>query len=559
MNPTTDQPSQLSDEEKIAGAEYIRDTYLPIPHYFVKDMLGCETWSVQDQIVQSVFKNKYTAVKTCNAIGKSFIAARIVVAYLMLHPGSIVVTTAPTWRQVTDVLWREIGTAVKKSKLKLTDQQVNQAGLNIDTDWYAVGLSTKRPENFFGYHADNILVVVDEAGGVEEPIFKGVAAITPNVNARVLLIGNPTEPSGTFFDAFNKPELGYNCITVSAFDSPNFISTGIRDIETLLEKFTPPEGVKQSDWINQVNAELNKRMDKNFTGLISPSVVFSRYFEWGADSPAWQALIMGEFPSQASQSLIPTNLVKMAMNMYGTDKESGMSYAELSGWTIPSGPPSHGQDMARFGDDSNVNFPRRGGWVEQAIVWNKVDLMESANRILNIIDPMDDSLVLNIDDTGNGGGTTDRLRQISREKMNSGQPSHRYTVNAYNFSSKDFMNDEDKEKYHDITSFLYWNLRTQFLNKAIALYEDKQLFAELVGRRWFINKSGKIQVESKQEYKERSGGKSPDRSDALALAFAPRRMGSWKDTTIDKTRQEQQTKRTYREKTTIAPSTNTRY
>lgn len=549
----------LSDEQKIEIVQYVVDTYLPHPHYYIKDILGCKTWNVQDEIVKSVFKNKYTAVKTCNAIGKSYIAARIVVAYLMLNPSSIVVTTAPTWRQVTDVLWREIGTAVKKSKFKLTDAEVNQAGLNIDTNWFAVGVSTKRPENFFGYHADNILVVVDEAGGVEEPIFRGVAAITPNANARVLLIGNPTDPSGTFFDAFNKPELGYNCITVSAFDSPNFISTGIRTVEDLLEAFTPPEGEKQADWTRKVNAELESRMDKTFTGLISPSVVYSRYFEWGTDSPAWQALIMGEFPSQAAQSLIPTNLVKMAMNMYGTDKDSGKTYAELSGWEIPSGPPSHGQDMARFGDDSNVNYPRRGGWVEKAIVWNKVDLMESATRILNVIDPMDDSLVLNIDDTGNGGGTTDRLRQISRERMNSGQPSHRYTINAYNFSSKDFMNEEDKEKYHDITSFLYWNLRTQFLNKAIALHEDKQLFTELVGRRWFINKSGKIQVESKQEYKERTGGKSPDRSDSLALSFAPRRTGNWRDVTIDRTKQEVETKRTYHEKTTIAPTMNTRY
>ena len=896
----------LSDEQKIEIVQYVVDTYLPHPHYYIKDILGCKTWNVQDEIVKSVFKNKYTAVKTCNAIGKSYIAARIVVAYLMLNPSSIVVTTAPTWRQVTDVLWREIGTAVKKSKFKLTDAEVNQAGLNIDTNWFAVGVSTKRPENFFGYHADNILVVVDEAGGVEEPIFRGVAAITPNANARVLLIGNPTDPSGTFFDAFNKPELGYNCITVSAFDSPNFISTGIRTVEDLLEAFTPPEGEKQADWTRKVNAELESRMDKTFTGLISPSVVYSRYFEWGTDSPAWQALIMGEFPSQAAQSLIPTNLVKMAMNMYGIDKDSGKTYAELSGWEIPSGPPSHGQDMARFGDDSNVNYPRRGGWVEKAIVWNKVDLMESATRILNVIDPMDDSLVLNIDDTGNGcvtadtklltpdgwrkakeinvgdkiysknnkgkvtveiveennirhtdvlesggykfswnhvlpyktrlsngerlgywedilsrkqfifdsglnyevkkknislrkhhitmphggikvinksqnidgalfaeflgwylsegsiehkhhqviisqgknqhfdrivelvsmfgkpqikqagsvynvsvfnrslrnwlkkncyknsynalgktvprfvannsrevinafleafckgdgyvhkdnryyvtsstylvddltelihkignksgkyvkclagstglisgrtitrtvdnhvvfeckenkkgnhyglepkdikhtveqvqsliitgethlfytlvdgakpiwthnGGTTDRLRQISRERMNSGQPSHRYTINAYNFSSKDFMNEEDKEKYHDITSFLYWNLRTQFLNKAIALHEDKQLFTELVGRRWFINKSGKIQVESKQEYKERTGGKSPDRSDSLALSFAPRRTGNWRDVTIDRTKQEVETKRTYHEKTTIAPTMNTRY
>lgn len=508
-----------SIEERIAQVEEMRTTYLDMPHYFVIDVLGANLWSVQQEIAQAVFQYKYVAVKTCNAIGKSFLAARVVLAFLMLHPGSIVVTTAPTWRQVTDVLWREIATAVKLSKFKLTEKEVTQAGLSLDTDWFAVGLSTKRPENFFGYHADHILVVVDEAGGVEEAIFKGVAAITPNANARVLLIGNPTDPSGTFYDAFTKPELGYKCFTVSAFDTPNFRDAGITDLQTLLKVFTPPPGIDQVEWTTKVNKQLEQKMNPAYRGLIAPSVVYGRYHEWGVDSPAWESLIMGEFPSQANQSLIPTSLVSMAMNMYGVDEPTGKTYAELSGWKIPDGPPSFGQDMARFGNDLNVLTPRRGGWVDQQITWNKVDLMVSADNIVNVIDPLDPFTEVNIDDTGNGGGTTDRLRQKSRESLESGMPAHQYRINAYNFSSKEFMNDEDRAKFFDITSLLYWNLRTQFYNKSIALHYDKDLFDELVGRRWSIV-GGKIKVESKEDYKRRTGGKSPDRSDSLALAFA---------------------------------------
>lgn len=537
--------ARLTIDEQIAAAEYIRQAYLPIPHMFVKDILGCNTWHIQDEIVQSVFRYKLTAVKTCNAIGKSYIAARIVLTYLVLHPGSIVVTTAPTWRQVTDVLWREIGTAVKRSKYKLTDVEATQAGLNLDVDWYAVGLSTKRPENFFGYHADNILVVVDEAGGVEEPIFKGVAAITPNSKARILYIGNPTTPSGTFYDVFTNPSLGANCFTVSAFDTPNFTDTGIRTLEDLLRTYTPPPGIKQADWTAQVDAELEKRMNPVYSPLIAPSVVYGRYHEWGPDSPAWQSLVMGEFPTQAEQALLPTNLVTMAMNMYGIDKATGKTYAELSGWEIPDGPPAYGQDMARFGKDSNVNTPRHGGWVEPQIKWTKVDLMESATRILNIIDPSNREVTLNIDDTGNGGGTTDRLREKSRESESGGNPAHQYTINAYNFASKEFMNEADKEKFYDITSMLYWNLRTQFYNKKIALHYDKQLFDELVGRRWSIVPGGKIKVESKEDYIKRTGGKSPDRSDSLALAFAPNFTGSWHDVPVREVRDQEPTE--YRE------------
>lgn len=513
--------------------DWLHEQYLKAPEDFVTEVLGAAPWAKQVEIIRSTFEYKYTAVKTCNAIGKSFIAARIVVTYLMNYPGSIVVTTAPTWRQVTDVLWREIATTVKQSRYKLTTKEVTQAGLNLDTDWYAVGLSTKRPENFFGYHSDHILVVVDEAGGVEEPIFKGVAAITPNANARVLLIGNPTTPSGAFYDAFNKAELGYNCITVSAFDSPNFIDTNIRNIDDLLRIFTAPQQFKQADWIKAVNERLEKMMNPTYIGLISPSVVFSRYHEWGADSSAWQSLIMGEFPSQADQALIPTNLVTMAMNMYGVDKDTNKTYAELSGWKIPDGPPIYGQDMARFGNDSNVLTPRHGGWVEKQVIWNKVDLMESADRIEKLIETMNPLATINIDDTGNGGGTTDRLRQKKRAPLAQGQPELQYKINAYNFSSKEFMEDSDKAKFFDITSMMYWNLRSHFFRKAIALHFDQQLFDELVGRRWSIEPGGKIKVESKEDYKKRTGGKSPDRSDSLALAFAKREVGTWQETVTE--------------------------
>lgn len=513
--------------QKISPEQFdqLHEYFLGCPDEFVRDVIGANTWSTQDQIVLSTFENKLTAVKTCNAIGKSFIAARIVITYLMLYPNSIVVTTAPTWAQVTDVLWREIGTALKRSKFKLTDKEATQAGLNLDTNWYAVGRSTKRPENFFGYHADHILVVVDEAGGVEEQIFRGVAAITPNVNARVLLIGNPTTPGTTFHKAFTMPELGYNCISVSAFDTPNFTDNGIRDTDDLKRLFTAPQGVTQVDH----NKAVRKRLKMPYPELIDPSVVFGRMHEWGIDSPAWESLVMGEFPSQASQSLIPTNLVTMAMHMYGTDDETGETYAQMSGWDIPDGKPSYGQDMARFGADRCILTPRHGGWVEEQIAWGKIDLMTSADRILLNINPLDQNTTVNIDDTGNGGGTTDRLRQISAQESTSGRPSHQYSLNAYNFSSKEFMSDKDKDKFHDITSMLYWNLRQQFMTKKIALHYDQELFDELVSRRWFINKSGKIQVESKDDYIKRTGGKSPDKSDSLALSFAPRKSGSWSD------------------------------
>lgn len=511
MQPT----KTLNSEERAEAAAEIIRTYLPQPHYFVQDILGANTWNMQDEITKSVFRYPVTAVKTCNAVGKSFIAARIAISFLTLHPGSIVVTTAPTWRQVTDVLWREIATAVKMSKFKLTDKQVTQAGLNLDTDWYAVGLSTKTPENFFGYHADHILVIVDEAGGVPELVFTGVKAITPNANARVLYIGNPTNPDGTFAEAFKNPL--YKKFTISAFDTPNFTANGIHTVEDLLRVFDPPEGLGEDEALEHY-ANIRAGLKLPYPALIDPYVVYERYHEWGVDSPAWQALVMGEFPSQSELSLLSIDSVMFAMgdmdkrDMNPESPHYTKTYAEIMGVRIPEGTREYGLDMARFGADLTVLTPRQGGHVDQQITWSKTSLTESATKVINLIDALETPSLIKIDDTGNGGGTTDSLNE--KKTQQGTEEPYLYRVMPIIFSSSP----QNKNKFADITSEMYWNLKLWFDKKSITMPYEEQLFRELVGRRWSLV-GGKIKVENKDDYKKRTGGRSPDRSDSLALAF----------------------------------------
>lgn len=497
-------------------AKEIIDIYRKIPHHYIADVYGDKLWQKQNEIVESVFKYRETAVKTCNAVGKSFVAARVAHAFLDLIPGSLVVTTAPTWRQVKDVLWREFAVTHTKARFPLGGN-LSQTGFEYAKDWYAVGLSTKYPENFFGYHADYILVIVDEAGGVPEPIFKGVKAITPNVNARVLYIGNPTDPSGTFYDVFQKPTV--NKITISAFDSPNFTAAGIPDLATLLRVFEPPEGV------NILDHKPLKDIEYPYPALISPEVVYERYHEWGVDSPMWQALIMGEFPTQAENSLLPMNLVQQAMSgLDRVDVESGKTYAELSGWEIETSEKAYGLDIARFGSDSTVLTPRRGYWIDEQISWNKADTVETAQNVLRIINPFE-PVHIKIDDTGNGGGTTDHLNYLMRERQQAGDAPYGLRLEPYNMASAPV----DKDKFHDITSEMYWNLRELLLARKMAFtFRDDELLSELTARQWRLLPNGKIKVESKEEFRKRTGRKSPDKSDSLALAlYEGNTVGAW--------------------------------
>lgn len=475
-------------------AKEIIEQYRENPVDFYTEVLGAKPWELQAEILHSVFKFREVAVKSCHGTGKSFNAARIALTFLTTHIGSIVVTTAPTWRQVKDVLWRELSSAYNRAGYELGGR-LTKVGLDYDDDWYAIGLSTTEPDKFQGYHSDNILVIVDEAAGIEEPIFEGVRAITSNENAHVLYIGNPTSVEGTFYQAFKNPRVKQ--YTISAFDTPNFTANNIRDIDDLIATFTPPADVDP--------VEYRPTLELPYPALISPTWVYERYLEWGTDSPMWQARVMGEFPSQADSTLIPLNMIEASMDA---------EYRKEHGWDILQGQTSYGVDVARFGTDRTVIFGVHGGYVEDPVILYKQDLMAITDRIIQTVDHSEWHTPIRVDDTGLGGGVTDALNKALRQTDEGGKTYH-YRVVPINFGESA----NDKEKFYNKRAEMYWNLRELIINKKLALPKNDQLANELASIRYEYTNKQQIKIEAKEDIKKRVG-KSPDLADALALAFS---------------------------------------
>ena len=97
--------AELSLEQKAKFKERVIK-YQSDPSLFCKEILGSDShWEKQVEIMESVAKNKYTTVPSGHGIGKSFVAADICLWFLYTHLPSIVITTAPTFRQVERVLW----------------------------------------------------------------------------------------------------------------------------------------------------------------------------------------------------------------------------------------------------------------------------------------------------------------------------------------------------------------------------------------------------------------------------------------------------------------------
>ncbi len=297
------------------------------PVWWVHAVLGADPWTKQTTILESVRDHQRTAVRSGHGLGKTTVAAMTALWWLFSHPDSIVISTAPTWPQVENLLWREIRQLHAKAQVPLGGK-VLKASLELSEKWYALGLSTNEPERFQGFHAEHLLLIVDEASGVDQGIFDASEGFLTGPHARVLLIGNPTQVRGEFYEAFKSPL--YAKIQISAFDSPNVVEAA--DTRPYL---TSPE------WID------DKRV------------------KWGEGTPLWQARVLGEFPDQGEDMVFPLSWVEQAQTRAA----------------VPGGVVSFGVDVARFGTDASVLAVRQGDHIVHLEQHHQWDTMAVAGWI----------------------------------------------------------------------------------------------------------------------------------------------------------------------------------
>lgn len=494
-------------------------------------MLGVAPQGKQLEIVQSVMNHRVTTVRSCHAAGKSFTAACTALWFLMAYPESIVVTTAPTWRQVKDILWREIATRFAKAKIPLAGAEPSATGFNLSTNWYAVGLSTKDPDKFQGYHADSgyLLAITDEAAGMDEPIFEAIDAILTSEKCRLLMIGNPTSSSGTFRDS-HKPSYPANRIKISAFDTPNFTANNIRNEQDLIKAY-------------REKLPINTVADY----LISPIWVYERIKKWGMNSPMYQGRVAAEFPDVGENNLIPLSWLERACSDERLEKvlglrltypQPGMSEAAVQALELENKAARHrvlqeyiannnrvlGVDVARFGSDATVVQPRWGMVIGLADNYFKEDTMQTAGRVWSRLQNQPTEIV-NVDVIGLGAGVVDRLYELQAEQqaLDNHQWSQITGVNVA-LPASELPKALGQMEFANKRAEHYWKLRELFEAEDLYIMPDEDgnppdgLLDELSSIQ-YIYKGNKIYIEEKSEMKKRLDGKSPDHADALMLTF----------------------------------------
>ena len=422
-------------------------------------MLEARFWDTQKRIVESLWSTGRTVVPASFGCGKTYAAARIALAWLETDPEAVVVTTATTWMQVEKQLWGEIRKAWKpilagKLAPKAPDLYITP------TNW-ALGLSVVDPVNMQGWHEGRVLVIADEAGGIEPPIFDAIQGLVAGGDSAILAIGNPIESSGPFFDLASNPR--WDCIPISAFDTPN-LNAPVGEI--------PYPKLVTREWVEE------------------------RRLEWGEDDPRWISKVLGQFPSVGTRIVIPLawfDAVPTEIIEFGPRDQVVM-----------------GLDCARFGTDDSAICIRRGPQILHLERTHGADGVQVGGWASNRAREYGVNKTYG-DSGGLGGPILDFMRSNGMDVVD---------VNAGSATSapEEFVLLRDelwwglRDRFRDVgKGALYFHPDVDANEKRLLRSQATALFYNYDIR-------GRVKVESKADAKKR-GIPSPDVADAACLAF----------------------------------------
>ena len=446
------------------------------PVGFIEEVLEGDLTSYQEEIARGVLENPLVTIRSCHAAGKDWLAARLALWWVYARHG-LVVLTGPTRAQVEEILMRgEVRDAFQRAGDLPGSLHVNalrpggegRAGILAKT---ATGVSA-----LTGFHESKVLFVITEAQDPEiGHAWDAAFGVATGEHDRILTLGNPVMQSGRFYRA-HQPRSDWRAFKIAAEDVPN-VQAG----ETVVAGLLTREGVER----------------------------FAS--EYGESSGFYKSRVLAEFPEQSEEGLIRRSWLEEAADRW----EEAEFYRETR-----DEEPIAGLDPARHGADSTVLVVRRGRRLEGIESWGRGDTMETvetAGRHLEDAgitrrswdefaeewEPGSGDVV--VDEVGVGAGVADRLEEL------------RFNVSQYNGGKSP----RDGDRFLNVRAESYWELRERLEEGRISLPRNEALFQELLALRWRPTAAGKIQLEAKEDLKNRLG-RSPDRADAVVMAFYSR-------------------------------------
>lgn len=516
------------------------------PEQFFSEVLGIKLPPHQKKILNDCLRHNRVAINTSNSVGKSFLIGAIAFFYFITNVSdepdnsTVIIITSVIFSQVKRSIFANIKHFAKRADKYVKErfgeeysflpkefsESPNTVEYWFDELSYIMGISTDNCNAISGIHARNLLILFDEAQGLTDSVFSGFRGVLQSGLAKLILLGNPTLPNGPTGEFYNamQPESNYHRITISAFDTPNFIETGITLEDMLAPESAPNNWRNKLDKYCGTNYKEAKRKDEiglweenvitnlPFTNLQNPISAFGVLTDCGMNPDQFDFLtrVRALFPLGEGNCVINQQWLEDSMNNYSIpDKhESGV---RSMGVDISGG---LGRDFSTiavrdgnkviFLDEYQLNAPQLEDKIIE--VYNKFGCEYCCVERDGIGKPIYDHLeyrnVINIIPINSGGGAGIEEPLTYDEEIKT---------------------KEAKELYNRKRDELWFNLRNllnPFTNTfPVLMPKHFKLKRHLMCATWKKGSTGKIQVSPKEEMRIKIK-ESPDLADAVIFAFA---------------------------------------
>jgi hypothetical protein len=363
----------ISSYEVTKAAGSLRK-YREHPELFVRQVFGVEPDAWQDEVLKSFGDpgNRRIAMKACKGPGKSTVLAWLAWNFLLTRPYPKIAATSITGDNLADGLWTEMSKWQGRSELlaKSFTWTKTRIFLNESPEtwwmsartWPRSADASQQADTLAGLHADYLLFILDEAGGIPNAVMATAeAGLSTGVESRLIQAGNPTHLEGPLYQA----------------------CTAERHLWKLFEVTGDPEDPRRSPRISTQWAQ-------------------EQIQKYGRDNSWVKVNVFGEFPAVSQNALVGPDECQASI-----ERELPKDHYEFEAKII-------GVDVARFGDDRTVIIGRQGRKTEDPIILRNARTHVIAARVAKLWDEWGADACF-VDDTGGwGAGVIDALIQHGR-------------------------------------------------------------------------------------------------------------------------------------------------
>lgn len=308
------------------------------PVRFVVDCFGVEPDPWQAEVLAAFARGQRVAMKACKGPGKTTVLAWCAWNFLATRPHPKIAATSITGDNLSDGLWTEMAKwqarsafltqAFEWTKTRIVARDHPETWWMSARVWPRSADSTQQADTLAGLHADFLLFVLDEAGGIPDAVMAAVeAGLATGKETKILMAGNPTNLEGPLYRA----------------------CTSERHLWRLFEITGDPDDSKRAPRISLAWAR--EQIEK-----------------YGRDNPWVLVNVFGRFPPASINALLGPDEVADAMRRHLREDE----YAHA--------PRLLGVDVARGGGDRTVIFPRQGQASFQPVVLRNANGPDIAAR-----------------------------------------------------------------------------------------------------------------------------------------------------------------------------------